>query len=166
MKKAILALFAGLAVIALAGCPASEQAVTNEPGWLTHESAKFGFAVDYPADWPADVYGEKDPESPQAGIRLQIEGNPDEWLDVFGQHGTFNMPFDLDAHVSSERFRTNSGLKGTVSIFEYIDEVHLIYSIDEQQVKQGKLLCAIASVSKESYDRQKDVIDRIIASLR
>lgn len=166
----VLALLALVAVLTLPGCAASGPEPVDAPGWVTHESVRFGFAVDVPADWPSTAYGETAPEegfeSPDAGIRLQIDGSEEDWLDIFGQAGTLTGYFDFDAHVSTEPFRTDSGLEGTVSLFEEGDEVRLVYSIDEKQLIQSRFLGAFARMDKERYERHKDVIDRIMKSLR
>lgn len=167
MQKNLFTLVIVLVVLFLSGCQASEPVSSpkGEPDWQTHESAKFAFSVDYPADWPVTVHGEDHAESPDAGIRLQIGGSPDNRLDIFGQHGTFIMPID-EMPVSSERFQTSGGLNGTVTVYQSGNEVRLVYTIDEKLIIHGRFLGAIATMDKVHYEQQKDVIDRIVETLR
>jgi hypothetical protein len=168
VRKKILPLFlaAALAGLLLSGCRDADMSTTADPGWTTFESGRFGFAVDYPADWPATVDGEDVPDSPDAGILLLIEGVQDNLLYIFGSVSTYNSPFDFDTHVSTEPFKTSAGLRGTVSLFKSEEEVRLIYTMDRYQLKEARHLGAIARMQPERYERAKETIDRIMDTLR
>jgi len=150
----------------LCGCRDAGTPATAYPGWTTFESARFGFSVDFPADWPATVDGEDVPESPDAGILLHIEGAQDNLLYIFGSVSTSNSTFDFDTHVSTEPFTTSGGLRGTVSLFKGEEEVRLIYTMDRYQLKEARHLGAIARMQPERYERVKETIDRIMDTLR
>lgn len=144
--------------------------------WLTHESRKFGFAVDYPASWPALMYGEDVlggegavhtfESSPDAGIRLQVAGREEAWIDIFGQHGTLSVPHSDDEMVSAEDFVTESGLEGRLILYESDDHVELLYYIAADQLVSGRFLGTMAKMSKELYEDQEAVLHHILASLR
>lgn len=166
MKRMILFLLFCCVGLMLPGCQPEKSLAADGRQWLTFTSERFGFSVDYPSDWPAIVDDERFPESPDAGITLHIEGDPDNWLYIFGASSTYNSPFDFDTHASTEPFTTSAGLRGTVSLFKSEEEVRLIYTMDRYQLKEARHLGAIARMQPERYERAKETIDRIMDTLR
>ena len=155
-----------ISLFLLLGCQANDSKKGSNLEWHVFESERFRFSVNYPAEWPAIVQGEDNMETPDAGIMLNVDGDANARIFIFGQLGTLEIPDDPGSR--SEALVTKSGLKGNLLIQETEDTINLYYFISESELESfhGRFLGAAINMSKEKYVRYETVIRDILTSIK
>jgi len=116
---------------------------------------RFGFEVSYPNSWPIEE--EKDvPSFPDQGVLIYIENNKDNYIRVFGQVSLITI-HDPVSTISD--FTTDDGIQGTLSSITIDGKEHIYVVIAE---RYG----AHVQVTKEVYEQHKDLIMKILKSIK
>jgi len=164
--KLLTTIFFLISLCYLLGCQENNTNERSNMDWRVFESERFQFSVNYPAEWPAFVQGENSTETPDAGIMLDVDGDPNSRIFIFGQLGTLVIPYEPGSR--SEPLDTKGGLKGDLLIHEGEDSVFLNYSIRESDLKSfnGRFLGASVTISKEQYTHLEPIICEILRSIK
>lgn len=126
----------------------------------TYHDEKFGFSVDFPKGWGYRInkYIEPSKEhngTPDAGVVIFIDNNPQESIYVFGQVSNISM-----GDQRKETFTTSSGLPGDLYVNEKdgIKDLKIIFG--------RQCIGAFVLASPESYYKNELQIMEILKSIR
>lgn len=124
---------------------------------------RFKFSVEYPKKWNTkeDIFYEATAEhnsSPDDGITIYVDNDPNNVIYVFGQFGHINV--GGDPGFIREDYVTNSGLKGNLFRGQ-IDGKE-----EEYLILNDGFLGAHVSVTSECFNRNEEVIVAILKSIK
>ena len=163
-----------LSIVLLSGCKTVKDskdinidtsAVAEEQIRLdkTYYNKRFNFEVSYPSIW--EIYEESDTRvpgadrSPDQGVYIYFDKNKDYYICVFGQVSFINV---ADAGMVASDFTTDDGITGIMYTYTSDNIIDQYIVFNEYHGYYGMHV----RINKELNDKYKDVIDRILKSLK
>lgn len=127
-----------------------------------YSDGRFDFQVDVPESWTIeeDVLVEATEEqeaSPTSGITISIDGNSEDRIYVYGQHGTIGTSYE---GYDEEEIVTKAGEKGTLFRSEADGQVNVNF------VHENRHYGVAVNVSVQTYQRLEEAILGVIQSLK
>lgn len=148
------------------GCNSCDDLLSGDEV-QTYSDERFGFSVDFPTNWDAEVSEILEPSvdfegTPDSGVRIYITDEKDEYIYIFGQLGRIGITAieNSSEFDTVEELNTNTNLKGTYYFRKLASYYELYYVLDEYNIG------ATASLTQENYEAYKGEIIDILKSIR
>ena len=169
MKRKLILIVGLCLVMCCCSCGANDDGAASkqeeyvlEEGYSRYQDGVFGYSVDFPVTWICESqaywYASEEYEgSPDSVVMIYINSQKEDYIRVYGQHGTITTNFVVQ-----------SGYKKTE-----LDENRELYTLESDEFfaaqlffKDNKHLSATISMNVEVYKEHEEEIMELLKSIR